>query len=161
MGAVQKLRDIEDEWAAKATLSSIEAARNVVGECINSRSMVYSLSDVEWGWIASAIVFAWVKTKSEQAVAQGIGYDNAIRAMPNCKPQPWEAGAISTILPALAGIEGVDWGKPLEEWSKPQIIFFIWQAYQLVGTAFAMRDIGAADKLTQKSKGEMNDDIPF
>ena len=68
---------------AKATRSAIDAARSVITENdINGRAMISSLNELEWGWIACAAVFAWIRTKSEQAVAEGVGYDQAIRAMP-------------------------------------------------------------------------------
>ena len=63
--------------------------------------MISSLNELEWGWICSAAIFAWIRTKSEQAVAEGTGYDQAIRAMPGSYPQPWEAGVVTSILPAL------------------------------------------------------------
>lgn len=178
--AQKKPRDIEADWNVKATQSAIDAARDVVsGEGINSRAMISSLSDIEWGWIAAAAVFAWIKTKAQQAVAEGLGYDEAIRTMP-CDPAPWEAGAIETILPALGGLQGVDWSKPIGDWSKDQIVSFAWQIYKLSDQALAARDDGAGDKIVQRlsqpqierefsaAKGgpllareEMDDDIPF
>ena len=84
-GAVQRLRAIEAEWMAKATRSAIDAARSVITENdISGRAMIGSLNELEWGWIAMASVFAWIKTKSEQAVAEGVGYDQTIRAMQQC-----------------------------------------------------------------------------
>ena len=147
-GAVNKLRAIEAEWAAKATRSAIDAARDVIGEHgINGRSMISSLNELEWGWIACAAVFAWIRTKSEQAVAEGVGYDQAIRAMPGRVPQPWDAGAVSSILPALGDLD-VPWDKPISEWSKEQMVSFIWQSHCLVEQALSCRDEGAECKIT-------------
>lgn len=179
--AAKKLREIEADWDAKATQSAIDAARAVVGEHgINSRVMIQSLSDIEWGWIAAASIFAWIKTKSEQATAEGIGYDVAIRTMAHRDPAPWEAGAVGTILSALGDLEGVDWSKPIGEWSKDAIISFAWQIHRLTDAALAARDQGAGDKIVQRlsqpvmerelsaanggpllARGELNDDIPF
>ena len=148
-GAVNRLRAIEAEWMAKATRSAIDAARDVIGEHgINGRSMISSLNELEWGWIACAAVFAWIKTKSEQAVAEGVGYDQAIRAMHGRMPQPWDAGAVSSILPALGGLQGIDWDKPIGEWSKEQMVSFIWQSHCLVEQALSCRDEGAECKIT-------------
>jgi hypothetical protein len=152
-GAVQRLHAIEAEWMAKATRSAIDAARDVIGEHgVNGRSMISSLNELEWGWIACAAVFAWIRTKSEQAVAEGIGYDDAIRAMPDRAPQPWDAGTVTAILPALGNIDGVPWEKPIGDWSKDQMVTFVWQAHCLVEQALAARDEGQADKITQVSQ---------
>lgn len=162
----------------KATDSAIEGVREAMAS-INSRAAIGSLSQLELGWIAMGAVFNWIKTKSEQAVAEGVGYDETIRAM-RLLPPPWEVGAVTSILPALGNVEGVPWDKPMNEWSKQQIICFSWNAYQLVNAALQARDAGSADKLTQKasrstaerehsarnggpllSRKEWDDDIPF
>ncbi len=168
----------DDEWQRRATASAIEAARNVVGNGLNGRAMVSSLSDIEWGWIAAAAIFAWIKTRAEQAVAAGRGYDEIVRSMPG-NPGPWDAGAVASILPALGGLEGVDWGKPVGDWSKDQIIGFAWQIYKLVDQAVLHRDDGATQGpgiITQQraerinsaanggplmSRAELNDEVPF
>jgi hypothetical protein len=180
-GAVNRLREIENEWMAKATRSAIDAAREVIGEHgVNGRAMISSLSELEWGWIACAAVFAWIRTKSEQAVAEGVGFDQAIRAMPNRMPQPWDAGTVTAILPALGELNGIDWDKPIGEWSKQQMVSFLWQSHVLVEQALLARDEGAECKITVNSsqakaerelsarnggsllaRKEMNDDIPF
>jgi hypothetical protein len=181
-GAVQRLREIEGAWMAKATQASIDAAREVIADNdINGRAMISSLNELEWGWLCSAAVFAWIKTKSQQAVAEGVGYDQAIRAMPGRDPQPWDYGAVESILPALGDISGIPWDKPIGEWSKDQMVSFAWQTYRLVDQALAARDEGAECKITVNSsqaraerelsaknggpllaRGELNDaDIPF
>ena len=180
-GAVQRLQKIEAEWMEKSIQASIDAAKQVITEHdINGRAMIGSLNDLEWGWIACAAVFAWIRTKSEQAVAEGIGYDEAIRSMPGHFPQPWEAGAAASILPALGDIPGVPWDKPIGDWSKDQITTFVWNIHALVDKALMARDEGAECKITQTSqekteremrakhggpllaRGELNDcDIPF
>jgi hypothetical protein len=181
-GAVQRLQKIEAEWMAKSTQAAIDAAKQVISENdINGRAMIGSLNDLEWGWIAMAAVFAWIKTKSQQAVAEGIGYDEAIRTMPGSYPQPWEFGAVESVLPALADVAGLPWDKPVGEWSKNQMASMMWHSYRLVDQALAARDEGAACKITMNSsqakaerelsaknggallaRGELNDqDIPF
>jgi hypothetical protein len=172
---------IETDWMAKATQSAIDAVRkDVIDHGLNGRSMISSLSDLEWGWICSAAIFAWIKTKAQQAVAEGIGYDVPIRSMVGYSPEPWEYGAVETILPELGEIKGVDWEKPIGEWSKNQIISFACQIHRLADKALMMRSMGEEDSITQKidqprwerelsagqggpllSRGELNDDIPF
>lgn len=179
--AQKKPRDIEADWGQRATQSAIDAAKGVVsGEGINARASIGSLSDIEWGWIVAAAIFGWIKTKSQQAVEEGISAEIPIRTMTHRAPEPWEAGAIETILPALGNIEGLDWSKPVGEWSKDQIVSFSWQIYRLTVSALAARDEGAQDKIVQRlsqprmerensaahggplmSRDELNDPIPF
>lgn len=179
--AAKKHSDIEAGWDSKATSAAIAAAREVIGaNGINARAMISSLNELEWGWICAASIFAWIGTKAQQAVADGIGYDQAIRQMSHRDPAPWEAGAVSTILPALGDLKGVDWAKPVTEWSKDQIVTFAWQIYRLTDSALAARDEGATDKIVQRysqpiaeremsaknggpllARKELDDDIPF
>jgi len=143
----------EDEWQTRATAAAIAAARNVVngGEGISPRAMISSLSEVEWGWIVCAALFGWIATKAQQAVCEGRGADEAIYTMTHRDPSPWEAGAVETILPALANIDGLDWSKPIGEWSKDQIVSFSWQIYRLTNAALAQRDEGKTDVITKLS----------
>jgi hypothetical protein len=177
--AVKKPRDVEADWDLKATQSAIEAAKAVIGDGINARAAISSLSDTEWGWIAAAAVFAWIKTKSQQAVEEGTSYDLPIRTMKHRDPAPWEAGAIETILPTLGQIE-LPWDKPVGEWGKPVITSFAWQIYRLASSAITARDEGATDKVVRRlsqveterelsaanggpllARNELSDDIPF
>jgi hypothetical protein len=150
-------RKIEADWDAKATQSAIAAAKEVISsDGINPRAAISTLSEIEWGWIAAAAIFAWIKTKSEQATMEGSGYEIPIRTMTARDPQPWEAGAISSILPALGNIEKLDWSKPIGEWSKDQIVSFAWSIYKLTDAALAARDEGANDKIVRRlSRPEM------
>jgi len=182
--AAQKTpRQIEADWDQKATQSAIDAARAIfnMDGGINPRAAISSLSNIEWGWIVAAAIFGWIETKAKQAVAEGCGYDTAIRTMAHRDPAPWEAGAVATILPALGEMQGVDWTKPVGDWSKDQIVSFAWQIHRLTDQALATRDEGARDKIVQTitqnvmerensaangaplfSRNEdMNDKIPF
>lgn len=178
MPAARTQSQIETDWDVKASQSAIDAAKAVVGEGINARAAISSLSDIEWGWVAAAAIFAWIKTKSQQAVAEGTGYDEPIRTMKHREPQPWEAGAVESILPALGNLE-LPWDKPIGEWPKPVITTFAWHIHRLVASAMAARDEGAQCTITKKlrseterevsaalngplmSRAEFNDDIPF
>ena len=181
MQAARKHSDIEADWDLKATQSAIDAAKAVIsGDGINARAAISSLSNVEWGWIAAAAIFAWIKTKSQQAVAEGTGYDQPIRTMKHRDPAPWEAGAVESILPALGNLE-LPWDKPVGEWPKPVITTLAWHIYRLAGSAIAARDEGAQCTITKKlsrvetereisaangggllSRSELHDDdIPF
>lgn len=134
------LSDIEADWDRKGLQSAIEASRQVVGDGINGRAMISSLSEIEWGWISAAAVFAWIKTKAQQAVEEGGNYDITIRTAPG---QPWEMGAVESILPKLGDMD-LPWSQPLGEWPKETITSFAWQIHQLVNAALALRDEGAS-----------------
>ena len=179
--AAKKQRDIEADWQERATSAAIAACREVIGaNGINARAAISSLSDIEWGWLACAAIFAWIKTKSQQATAEGIGYDEAIRAISHRDPAPWEAGAVESILPSLGDLKGVDWSKPIGEWSKDQIVSFAWQIHRMTDAALAARDDGAVCTITKRlsqgeteremsaarggpllARGELNDEVPF
>jgi hypothetical protein len=145
----------EDEWQTKATLAAIEAARRVVNrEGVNSQAMISSLSDIEWGWIVCAAIFGWISCKAKQAVAEGRGYEGPIHTMTHRAPAPWEAGAVEAILPALGSIEGIDWSKPVGDWSKDQIVSFSWQIYRMTDAALAARDEGKTDNRFNRERAE-------
>jgi len=61
---------IEDAWLRKATAAAITAARKITeGGTVDPAVPVGRLSDVEWAWIFSGSLFAWIVVRSEQAVA--------------------------------------------------------------------------------------------
>jgi hypothetical protein len=177
VSAAKKFADFEADWDKKAVQSAIEAARGVIGDGLNGRAMISSLSDVEWNWICCAAIFAWIGTKAKQAVEEGTSYDIPIRTMSR-DPGPWEAGAIETILPQLGNLENVDGSKPVGEWAKSQIVSFAWQIHKLVDAVLAARDEGSTDKIVTRldraereinaanggslmTHKELNDDVPF
>ena len=54
----------ENEWQDRATAAAIKAARRiVVGDAavIPMMTPVGRLSEVQWGWIVAAVLFAWIK----------------------------------------------------------------------------------------------------
>jgi hypothetical protein len=170
IGAVQRLQAIEEDWSRKAIAEAIAAARAVIADgkhdgYVNARVPVGNISEVEWGWIVCAAIFAWIKKKAEQAVQEGVGYDASIRFLPGVDPQPWEAGAVEALLPSLGELEGVPWDTPIGAWSKDQVCSFAWRIHELLTQSLAARNEGAGDKLTQISKEreeqELDDEIPF
>lgn len=150
-GAVQRVDQIEDEWSKKATLEAIAAARDVISSgSINGRTMISSVSEVEWGWIVCAAIAGWIKTKARQAVAEGVGYDNPIRFMPG-DMQPWEAGAVEAVLPALGELR-FDWSKPIGDWSKDEIVSFAWKMSSMIAQSLVAQARGEEDKITEFSQ---------
>jgi hypothetical protein len=165
-----ELSEREDDWGQRATAAAIAAARNVVlgdDAAVNKNAPVGRLSDVEWGWIFSASLFAWISVRSEQATAEELDTERAIR-MTGLDKNPWDAGAIAAILPELAHCRGVDWSKPLNDWSRETMIEFLLEALRLVRRGMIARDLG--DGITRKSTiarhadtaaGEPDDALPF
>lgn len=148
--------DIDADWQARATSAAIQACKEVTGPgVINPRATISSLSDVEWGWIASAAIFAWIATKSKHAVADGTDFEASVRAMHNQEPAPWDAGAIETILPTL-GQMTLPWSNAIGSWPKGQMIKFCHRIHQLADEALKSRDKGSIDRLTARlSQTEM------
>ena len=144
----------ENEWLDKATAAAIAAAKKVVdGGSVNSRVAVGRLSTAEWGWIVSGAIFGWIETKAKQAVTEGCSSEITIRA--NCgQPAAWDAGAVGTILSALADVPGLDWDKPIGAWSKEQITSLAWHAHRLVDAALAARHEGQKDVITRLQEEE-------
>jgi hypothetical protein len=160
----------EDDWQRLATDAAISAARNIVlgdDAAINKNAPVGRLGDIEWGWIVAAILFAWIRTRAEQAAAEEIDTERAIR-MTGLDKNPWDAGAIAAILPELARCRGIDWSKPLSDWPREAMIEFLLEALRLVRRGMIARDLG--DGITRKSTlarhadsaaGEPNDALPL
>jgi hypothetical protein len=134
---------IEDAWQRKATEAAIAAARGVVkiDGPIPPLTPIGRLGDVEWGWLIAAILFGWISTRAEQATAEEIDTEQAIR-LTGLDPNPWDAGAIAVILPELADVPGLDWTKPLNDWSREDMTRFLVEAMRLVRKALIARDLG-------------------
>jgi hypothetical protein len=161
---------IEDDWQRKATDAAVAAARKIaLGDdaAVNKHAPVGRLSDVEWGWIISAAIFGWIRTRAEQAAAEELNVEQTIR-MTAFDKNPWDAGAIASVLGELAQMRGVDWSKPLSDWSRETMIEFLLEALRLVRRGMIARDLG--DGITRKSTiarhadtstGDPNDALPF
>ena len=140
----------ENEWQDRATAAAIKAARRiVVGDAavIPMMTPVGRLSEVQWGWIVAAVLFAWISVRAQQATCEGNDIEKSLReGLDNA----WDAGAIASTLPALADTPGIDWSKPLADWSHDQMIAFLSNALSLVQQAMAARDQGPS--ITRKSQ---------
>ena len=80
---MSKLTEKEDEWQRKATDAAIAGARKIVtlnGASVPAMTAVGRLSDPQWGWIVTAAIFGWIKTRCEQAVAERYLLARTIRA---------------------------------------------------------------------------------
>ncbi len=146
---------LDDVWQRKATAASIIAVRELVaGGVIPPATPISRLSDSEWGWFAAANLFAWIKCRSEQATAEGWNMELTLR-LTALDPQPWDAGAVESILPDLGNLQGVDWSKPITSWPKDQMVKFLQQAMKLIHAAMISRDVGGGIRTRGKSLEEM------
>ena len=131
-----------DEWLRRATAASIARAKDLVAPQgpIRSVTQLGKLSDSEWGWIVSTVVWGWVATRSEQAAIEGLDVERAIRTT-GLDPDPWDTGAIRAILPELAkSCAGFDWAKPANTWTKDELAGFLASAFTLIQRATSARD---------------------
>jgi hypothetical protein len=146
------LSAIEDAWQRQATAAAVEAARAVVqiDGPIPPGTPIGRLSDVEWGWLIAAILFAWIGTRAQQAAAENLDTERTIR-MTALDPQPWDAGAVAAILPELAdACSQLDWTKPLTQWPRESVIEFLLKAMPLIRKAMIARDL-SEQGITRKS----------
>jgi hypothetical protein len=138
---VPALSAIEDCWQREATRVAIEKIRAAIRSgMIPPNTPVGRLSDTELGLIFAAALFGWIDVRARQAVDNGVGADKYIRNTA-IEPDPWDIGAIESILPELANSEA-DWTKPLAEFSREEMIAFLGDAYNLIGKAMLLRDAG-------------------
>jgi hypothetical protein len=132
----------DDAWLRRATAVSIARAKDLVAPQgpIRSSTQVGKLSDPEWGWVVSTVVWQWVASRSEQAATEGLDTERAIRTT-RLNPNPWDVGAIKAILPELAkSCAGFDWSKPANSWTKDELSQFLSTAFTLIQRATAARD---------------------
>jgi hypothetical protein len=137
------LSAIEDQWQRDATAAAIARARGVVQmNCpIPPGTPIGRLSDTEWGWVLTAMLFAWISKRAEQATVEQLDVEQTIR-LTALDPQPWDAGAVAAILPELAdACSELDWAKPLTAWPKDDIIGFLLKAMPLIRKAMIARDL--------------------
>jgi len=134
---------LEDEWQRKATAAAIEAARGVVqmDGPIPPGTPIGRLSDTEWGWVLAAMLFAWIRTRAEQASCEQLDTEQTIR-LTGLDPEPWDAGAVAAILPELASTcSAIDWSQPLTAWPRDTMIEFLLTAMRLIRKATVARDL--------------------
>ena len=152
----------ENEWLDKATAAAIAGARKIAastGPLMNTP--VGRLSDHEWGFIVTAAIFRWVETRTQQAIAEGCDSEQMVRST-GLSPSPCDSAAVRSILPALADQAGIDWTKPLQDWSGDLMTSFLLLAWRLISGAEAIRDHGPGRILKKAEFDEKTGDpIPF
>jgi hypothetical protein len=148
--------NIDDVWQRRAVAAALVAAREMItGGAIPPATSISRLSDIEIGWLVAASLFGWVRCRSEQAVAEGWDVETTLRQT-GLDPEPWDEGAIASILPQLGALPGVDWGQPIGSWPKDAMVRFLIEALRLAHTAMIARDAGGSITTpSRKSLGEM------
>jgi hypothetical protein len=156
---VGALSQKENEWLDKATAAAVAGARKIAA----SRAQVHvgRLSDHEWGVIISAAIFGWIEVRVQQAIAEGLDQEKAVR-LTDFAPDPCDVAVVTSILPNLADNAGIDWALPLQAWSKDQMTNFLMLAWQLMRDAEYARDHGGGAILKKAEfNPETGDPIPF
>ena len=129
--------------------------RDVIrGGAIPPAAPVSRLTDVELGWLFAAALFGWIKTRAEQATAEGWDVEETLRRT-SLNPQPWDAGAIEQILPELGALPNVDWNNPIGAWSKDMMTRFLLEALKLTDKAMIARDVGGGIATKRQSLDQM------
>jgi hypothetical protein len=131
-----------DKWMHQAFAETPAAAKDLITDQgpIRSGTPVGRLTDPEWGWISSSIVWAWISVRAEQAASEGWDLERAVYTS-KLAPDPHNIGAIVSILPALfEACPDLDWSLPIGSWSKEAIAEFLYASFYLVERALAARD---------------------
>jgi hypothetical protein len=145
----------EDDWQAKATAAAIAEARKVAqgsGPLMNTP--VGRLSDLQWGWIIAPALFGWIATRCQQAIAEGINQEQAVRML-ELSPSPGDVAVIRSILPTLADQVKIDWARPLADWSKDEMTGFLLHAWLLANKADIVLAEGAGPKILHKKSAPL------
>jgi hypothetical protein len=159
---VGKLAEQEDAWQAEATAAAIDAARSVVqGQDRLANTLTGKLSDQQWGWLISSVIFAWIKTRYRQAIKEGLATEAHVTRM---KPSPRDSALTQGILPMLCDKASIEWSKPVASWSRNEMAGFIDLAWALLDEAKAALEL-MPDTVLHKPKpkigkgSELNDDL--
>jgi hypothetical protein len=156
MGA---LTQQENQWLDKATAAAVAGARKIAA----SRAQVHvgRLSDHEWSMIVSGGIFGWIEVRVQQAIAEGIDQERAVR-LTDFSPDPCDVAVVASILPTLADKTEIDWSLSLSTWSKDQMTNFLMLAWQLMRDAEHARDHGPGQILRKAEFNEATGDpLPF
>src|SRR3954453_5179241 len=127
-------------WQRRATAGAIVAMRKLQEGDIPPGTPISRLSDVELGWLHAASLFAWIRSRAEQAIAHGVNTEEALRQT-GLDPEPWDSGAVASALPEIGALP-LDWAKPIGAWPKDDVIYLILQAVKLTRAAMIARDVG-------------------
>jgi hypothetical protein len=148
----------EDNLLREATAAAVDGARKVSSDSPLKSLPVGRLSDLQWGWIVTAVIFAWTRTRSEQAIADGRDQEQMILAT-GLTPDPCDVAVVSSILSELADTAQIDWALPLRAWPKDVMTNFLLLAWTLIRRAEQARDHAPGIVLRQPEPAD--EPIPF
>jgi hypothetical protein len=154
------------EELEQATTAMITAARKMA--LTNSPLMntpVGRLTDQQWGWLCTASLFAWIRSRTEQAIGDGSDVEKMI-CETGLTPSPVNVAVVTAILPKLAETADIDWALPLLAWSKEQMMNFLLKAWTMIEQA---EIVAAHNKngVLRKADGNLDgggddiSDVPF
>ena len=146
----------EDAWQAEATANAVAEARSIAQSQL-ANIPAGKLSVQQWGWIVAAVTFAWIRTRYQQAIAEGLAQEAHLTRM---DPSPRDSAVVLSILPMLADQCAIDWAKPLADWSREEMAGFIELADRLINEARAALDRGPG-AILHKPERELGDEITF
>jgi hypothetical protein len=149
MAAIAMPRDRRTRQAYAACLASVKDL--ITGDMppLNPALTIGRVADSEWIWFVGTVVWTWIATRAAQAADEGWNEERTIRAT-GLDPDPWTAGAIESILPHLPdACADLDWSKPVDAWTKDEVVEFTAAAIALTRRAVAARNV-AEEKLAGK-----------
>lgn len=136
---------IKDQLVAEAYASAVDQVAMMwdgrTDPAVNPNTRLRDLSRVELNWIVSCAVSAWIIERCAQAARERVA-DEVLTTTIEQDPEPRDYGAVAATLPKLADLVEMMGLTDLAigQWSKKQIIAFIWSAHQVVSDAIVMRD---------------------
>jgi hypothetical protein len=125
-------------------------AKGSTGASISPLKRMTELDDIELGIIVTAVIFAWVRARTEQALAESRDPEEMVKII-GADHEPADIAVITSILPALADTAQIDWALPLERWSKETMIGFLATAWGLLSRTELIRDHTPEGRILQKS----------
>lgn len=151
-----KLAKTDVELQDEATAAAIAAARSVAeGQPANTPAG--RLSDQQWGWIVTAAIFGWIQARYQQALSLGFEKEPHVTRM---SPNPCDGAIVLSVLPSLADQAGIDWSKPVAEWSCEEMASFVGLTWHLIDEAKAVRN-RTSTGILQRPANDLSDPIPF
>jgi hypothetical protein len=138
---------ISEDWHRRVNAFAILAARKTLAAIPPE----LRLSDESLGKLVDATLAAWIDLRAEQAIVNGIEFEQ-LEKLTGQDPEPWDAAIVAATLPKLAELP-LDWTKPITNWSREEMCAFICRALTLACKAQSASQRG--------SKHEFSDEIPL
>jgi hypothetical protein len=154
-------KSVEALWQKQATAAAIASARKMIGTggaLVPADTPVASLTDEQLGMLLCACIFSWIACRAQQAADDGNGAIEANVHSTGAIPEPWDAGAVETILGDLADTPGIAWDARVFDWPRDMMVRFVCAALDLATTAMRARDHGGG---VLSPSAPLVDAVPF